>query len=369
MGGLLVHVTFLLGNGFDIQAGLNTKYNDFYNYLQKRGKEEESSLGDNIIFSDIQIAENEEKWSNFEMGLMELTKDCVPSNEASNIMWTDKKLADDKHEIEKYLGEYLNQVSTDFNVKINSDKVITEFKRSFSEIFSILRPQRRDEIKGVLPINDSTNAVWMNIIDFNYTSLFKDSYELLDSDNIGELKNVLSNNNKKIQIKKRNYVKLHGDTTKDMNLGGNDDSQLGESMKESELGFYFIKSDLDENIGYKKYKIAKNLINSSSLYCVLGMSLGETDKSWWENIANTMVKNTNKAFIIFEYDPEEFFTEQPLLLTTGTRRVKDRFLSFAPNLSESQKKSLWDRIFVVFNSKLFNLSNLNVVEEEGNDNN
>jgi hypothetical protein len=357
-----MQITILVGNGFDIQAGLKTKYSDFYKYLKEVVSKKELSLIDNSIYSDIQVPENEEKWSNFEMGLMELAKECVLHKESNGEILTDEKLAQDKSEIEKYLGQYLNKVSSKFNVKDNANEIIIEFRRSFSEILTSLRPQGRDEINSVLPINNSA-TIFLNILDFNYTSLFKNSYELLDKNNIGELKNGAPNN-KRIKMVKRHYEKLHGDTMKDMILGGNDRAQLGDIMQDSELRFYFLKSELDLSIGYNKYKRAKTFLDQTNLYCILGMSLGESDKTWWEKIIKNMSINMNKALIIFEYDSNENINDQPLFYTSGVRKIKNNFLNYLNDLNDTKRKSISDRIFVVYNSKLFNLGELSLVKEK-----
>lgn len=351
-----MQVALLVGNGFDIQAGLKTRYADFYDYLRKKSLEDES-LRENAIFNEIN--KDEEFWSNFENALMELTNCCVPEDESE---LTVDKLARDKDEIEDHLGEYLSTVNEEYRVDEYSKHIINEFKRSFSSLISILPLQRQEEISKILNLQSNTSILWMNIIDFNYTLLFKDSYDLLPKDNpVAEI-NELTASNQKIQLRKKGYVKLHGDTKANMNLGGHV-SQISESVKESEYRFFFDKEALEYVNGTNKYKIAKEFINSTSLYFVLGMSLGETDRGWWERIANLVAKNPRRAVVIFEYNSYEAINNKPYLREPSIKRVKDRFLSYATELSDTQIESVSERIFVQYNSKLFNLGGLDKVEE------
>lgn len=167
-----MQVALLVGNGFDIQAGLKTRYADFYDYLRRKSLDDES-LRENAIFNEIN--KNEELWSNFENALMELTNCCDPQDKAE---LTVDKLARDKDEIEDYLGEYLSTVNEEYRVDEYSKHIINEFKRSFSSLISILPLQRQEEISRILNLQSNTSTLWMNIIDFNYTLLFKDSYYL-----------------------------------------------------------------------------------------------------------------------------------------------------------------------------------------------
>lgn len=359
LGGFSVQVTLLVGNGFDIQAGLKTSYSEFYDYLREKSLEDKS-LRQNAIFTEINKDEN--LWSNFEIALMELTKRCDLHDESA---LTVDKLAKDKDEIEDYLGEYLSNVNKEYNVEHYSKDIIKEFKRSFSVLISILPLQRQGEISEILNLQSNTSTIWVNIIDFNYTSLFKDAFELLPNNSpIAEIKE-LTNSNRKLQVKKRigGYVKLHGDTKANMNLGGHD-SQISESVRESEYRFFFDKEALEHENGTNKYKTAKEFINATNLYFVLGMSLGETDKVWWERIADIVSNNTQRALVILEYDSNESINNKPYLRQPSINRVKDRFLNYATELSDTQIESVSERIFVQYNSKLFNLGSVGTIVEE-----
>nr|WP_246364255.1 AbiH family protein [Halobacillus locisalis] len=342
----------LVGNGFDIQAGLHTRYADFYKYLKSKAKNDEQ-LKRNVIYLDIDG--NEDKWSDFELALMGLTHECGDGLESR---FTHTKLAQDKHEIQKYLAEYLNKVNAEFDVDANSKEIIGEFKRSISRLLNTLPIQRQEELTAKVPLTGNTNELQLNVIDFNYTSLFESSYDLLGNSLLERIGYYGQNSQRDLPVKRNGYTKIHGNTVSNMNLGGHK-SQISESFADSDYYFFFDKESLELSNGTNKYKDASNYIRSSNLYIILGMSLGETDRAWWEKIAKAMGAE-NKALIIYEYDPNESINDSPFLRNPSIQRVKDRFMSFTENLNSKQQKSVRDRVFVQFNSKLFNLSELNV---------
>jgi hypothetical protein len=60
-----MNVTFLLGNGFDLNLGLSTSYKDFYSYYTKKEPND---------FIAKSISKNYELWSDLELGLGKFLK-------------------------------------------------------------------------------------------------------------------------------------------------------------------------------------------------------------------------------------------------------------------------------------------------------
>ena len=64
-------VTFIIGNGFDIQMGLNTRYSDFYKVYTEI-KEKDSEL---IKWFKGEISKDWENWADFELGMGRFSKE------------------------------------------------------------------------------------------------------------------------------------------------------------------------------------------------------------------------------------------------------------------------------------------------------
>lgn len=65
-----MNITFLIGNGFDLNLNLNTRYTDFYKYYIKNDPKD--------LLSE-SIKEDYEMWSDLEVGLGEFLKDIDES--------------------------------------------------------------------------------------------------------------------------------------------------------------------------------------------------------------------------------------------------------------------------------------------------
>ncbi|WP_206663475.1 AbiH family protein [Halobacillus salinus] len=354
-----MHVSLLVGNGFDIQANLKTKYSDFYKYLRETALHSES-LNDNTIYKEINKMHTSdkyyEKWSDFEMGLMSLTQEV---NDESGL--SDEKLFVDKMEIETHLTEYLKSIEQNINVEKEKDKIIEEFSRSASLLFLSLRDLNRDQIGNVLKLNNDVKTMHMNILDFNFTSLFKDSYELME-DNLASVRGPIGNSKLGIPMKKHEYIKVHGSTSRNMNLGGNDSTQLGVKMRDSRYSFSFIKPELDKAIAEKSYIRGKKALQRSSVFFVLGMSLGESDKNWWGEIANQLLRREKSALVIFSYHPDEIITNNGPYHKLEIDRIIDKFSSYFSDSKRDALEKIQQKVFVVINSRLFNLANMDFDE-------
>ena len=64
-----MHITYLIGNGFDLGLGLKTKFSDFYQHYTK-----DRSTDPNIFALQEDIAKNIENWSDFELQLGRYTE-------------------------------------------------------------------------------------------------------------------------------------------------------------------------------------------------------------------------------------------------------------------------------------------------------
>lgn len=85
-----MNITFLIGNGFDINLGRNTRYTDFYPYYL-------SKKHDDIISKA--LAENYDRWADLELALGQLLSDVAPDQVT--------EFLDSKGVLESDLADYL----------------------------------------------------------------------------------------------------------------------------------------------------------------------------------------------------------------------------------------------------------------------
>ena len=92
-------------------------------------------------------------------------------------------------------------------------------------------------------------------------------------------------------------------------------------------------------------------INNSHIICTYGMSIGETDKKWWNKIADWLNGEKRRILIVLlhegKYNPRFPHTQDRYI-----RPIVEKFLSFS-SLSSNDKAKIEERIFVGVNNDVF----------------
>ena len=88
-----------------------------------------------------------------------------------------------------------------------------------------------------------------------------------------------------------------------MVLGVNDESQIAnESLRRSDGNFSLIKRDINNLMqGNTKIKDLQGIIDKSNIICIFGMSLGATDKMWWQAVAAWLEHDQARKLLIFSW--------------------------------------------------------------------
>lgn len=112
-----MNITFLLGNGFDIQCGLQTSYIHFYEYILKKKysldlsqemDEKFVSKIDNMIYSEIyKSKDNIQTWADLEFQLGVFTKRLKEENQDTNLA---DNFLDDFETLREDLNDYLKGI-------------------------------------------------------------------------------------------------------------------------------------------------------------------------------------------------------------------------------------------------------------------
>ena len=112
-------ITFLIGNGFDINVGLNTRYSEFCKYYLNK-------YSDDMLAKEIQ--KDYELWSDLEIALGEYTEKVSELNE--------EKFFESKDVMENALADYLeNEMVRIRLTEENANDVVMEFKDSILNFY------------------------------------------------------------------------------------------------------------------------------------------------------------------------------------------------------------------------------------------
>lgn len=322
-----MNIIFLLGNGFDVNLDLKTKYTDFYKHYKNIEPKNESirKLKNKI--------EDEETWADLELALGMYTSEIKTKNEFIEIF----------EDIGDNLAEYLRHLETIVD-SFEIDE--TKFYEHLSYPERLLPAAQKNQVEQIRVKWDGHH--WQTyVITFNYTKTFE---KLIGENNISI--EMGSRGNPKIYYQGINHV--HGYIDDRMVMGVNDISQIENKLfhNDPEILNAFVKSQCNKAMQHLIDNKCEQRIQSANLICIYGSSLGITDKLWWETIGTRLKHEC--YLIIFWYEPVEIIPRRDYKRDLIREKVKRDFLE-KTKLSEKEKELAYSKIFVGINRNLFKI--------------
>jgi len=304
-----MQILYIIGNGFDLNLGLKTSYNHFYQYY----KTVESS-NSNVQKLKENISKTYESWADLELELGNYTQNLKKTDELDEILF----------DIGEQLSKYLHL----------EEKKLEKYEIDQQKFFDYLSfPE-----KLFLPADKETlielkqkweNHLWnLNIYTLNYTTVIE---KILGD----KQKNVqLANHTNNAAIKLGEIKHIHGYLDNDMVIGVNDKSQIkNESFHDNQdILESIVKTECNRANRNNIDRQFTNKIKSANLICIFGSSIGDTDNKWWELIGERL--NFDCHLIIFSKG-----TEIPPRIrhmqARAERTIRNDFLN-KTNLSEKE---------------------------------
>lgn len=316
-------ITLIVGNGFDKALGLKTSYQEFYQWWEKQPASEDIFI--NRMKGE--VFKNRTNWADFEVGLGIYVEVFSQRQLASNLyVW--------KKNAKQELLNYLKGLKTSLQVRelLTSENGI---QRSIEFLHSVFWGQR---LLNPAFWDDNEKKIKLHLISMNYT------------DSLDQIAKGIREYPEKSQFLEIDAEVLHPHGTLETGiiLGVNDKSQIhNEDIKSSDgFSYLMIKEDIINNEGNENCKISKEkgieAIDQSSIICLYGLSLGETDKFWWEKLGKWLQADSKHKLIVFDYITEDNQgTEEKI------NAIQNVFLgTFLFTLSEDKIKKIKDRIIV-----------------------
>lgn len=350
-----MNITFVLGNGFDIQLGLSTRYSDFLREYVHITPEN----NDNIKEFKSYLAQKttKELWSDAEkaMGIY------LGQYSDTTIEIFNERVRD----FERSMVVYLNQQQEQC---FYSDKkqIATRFKDFIFKTFHDALTCRRND----LDVNLNAPNFY-RFITFNYTNLLEKIKECCISENAILRKRVFNG------ITYNDFwgptIHVHGTLNTQIIMGVNDESQLelggGTTLTEA-LRWELIKPALNNDSGYNFDLPAKNEISNSDIIAIYGVSYGDTDKLWWQEIVNWLRQNSGHKLVAFTRDEPGQFV--PTLAWTELNYEKNKRREILKKLHVEENspdfEALIEQIYIVLNTTRLNLKEI-LLPEITNDTN
>lgn len=326
-----MNVTFLIGNGFDLNLGLKTQYNDFLKYYTHEERKK------SVLIEDFckNILQEKALWSSAEVAFGEYTASF------DGISKTVEDYCDCHEDFCNNLAKYLNKEQSYVNL-INPD-----YGSTFISAISNLTKGFRDT--PVASINDAVDmfggGIKYNFLTFNYTNTLDLLHkQAKDSPAIGK------------RLHKNNYfqnsigalVHVHGYVDRDMVLGVNDISQItNAALFENEDEEYLnqiIKRQTNQANEQNTDAIARDILMASDVIYVYGMAIGETDAIWWERICDVLNQKFNSILIVHAFDapPDSLIRRNYRMFE---KKRKNDILKYADG-NDQEKNRLSQKVFI-----------------------
>lgn len=281
-----MNITYLIGNGFDLNLGLPTKYSDFIpTYVDQKSGNTAIDKFKSAVTKDLTL------WSDAELAFGKITSKFSNADKFCNC-----------HEnfcLE--LGSYLNMQEARLHFDSLEELIPSLFVESIKSISVGFRMKQQKQIQEC--IDKVSGGLTFNFISFNYTKTLDKCVEL------ARRTSLLGSRTHRGSIYNNNFgtvLHIHGFTDKNMVLGVNDRSQiknlrLFEGAPEEKIG-QIIKRETNKLYEENMDERCVKLLNSSDLIYIYGMSIGETDAIWWKRICTLLKNKQNVRVIIHGFD-------------------------------------------------------------------
>ena len=336
----MTRITFFIGNGFDINVGLDTRYRDFYKYYTKENPEDKLAQA---------IKSDYEYWSDLEEGLGKYTANVTPEEEDS--FW------ESEDRLEQTLADYLELQMERINIDSaeKKSKIANTMQKSLNSFYSELPKEQRQSIDNIIA-NIRENITY-SFVSFNYTNALDTCVQMAK-----EIipKSIGTHNAGSISFNHTigEILHIHGTTTEEMIVGVNDDSQIAnENFRNNPLYCqWLIKSATNQRFSQNKIRELQNMIDRSSIICIFGMSIGKTDKMWWESICKWLKGSSNRRLLVFvkrNTDLVKRVTKRVLFLSQN--EVLDKIKMFS-GLKEEEWNIVMSQIYIKFDASIFNIN-------------
>lgn len=337
-----MNITWFIGNGLDIRLGMPTRYSDFANYRLPK-EFTDASQGDKVLqqrrnkeikrISRLKVPRSnqnlellfllkyqEEKWSDLELCLGDFTDEVFPREMEEFYPYINKTIQD-------YLIEVENTISPDL------DKDEKEaFVRSLIDPAQHFPPMLNRQIKALVGPYTSLQC---SIITFNYTSTCESMTTFGWNGNC-DLQEPIH-----IHRQLKDNCLLFGlDNVEQIkNLGMRGDENICDLIVKPK-GNRLLGNDVELRVS--------QIIDKTEVFCFFGLSLGQTDLTWWHLIGERLRSDNSVLVLFFEYDASATHLSD-LQYGRLERESRTKYINIFG--LEGREENYRDRIFVKINSR------------------
>lgn len=321
-----MNILFIIGNGFDLNLGMKTRYVDFYDFYTNKNPRD-----GNIGKLKKKIRRDIENWSDMELKLGEYVKHMESETEFEEVF----------ENLSENLSNYLKEEEGRYGFDLSTKETLL---KHLAAPESFLLASDRVAI-GEYITKKSHEHDSINIITFNYTRSIE---KIINWNQAISFPSKANGRNRTLMT----IEHVHGFTNDRMVLGVNDLLQLHNEK------FKINKNILDAIVKYNCNTACKTmhdarcekLINEADLIYIFGSSIGATDDLWWD-IVGKRLKTSDCKLVIFKKEkamnPIHGYKNGKF-----DRACKEHFCERA-KLSKEDSDKISKKIYVRINGGLF----------------
>lgn len=265
-----MNAVFFIGNGFDLNCGMRTSYKDIIKEYVKSGSDDEIIAS----FKD-SINKDLDSWGDFEMAMARYAEEF--DSEDGFLACLDDFSIFMRRYLEKEEKSFLDRVSVDYE-----EFLVSEMRKSLSDYYVGITNNVTNIINGYKSL---MSPVKYSFISFNYTRTFdKILVYIKHSTSISMM------------------VHVHG-YLEDATLGVDNEGQMNLRFEASDkFKRHFIKPYFNEKYDKQRTDRTINAINNADIICVYGMSMGESDLVWRNEIIKWLKTSQDNHLIYYDYN-------------------------------------------------------------------
>lgn len=325
------HVTFLIGNGFDLNLGLKTRYVDMYeDYINSPSDTQDVEKLKSLLRAD---SPGYETWGDFEMAMARHAK--AFDNASSFVACV--------RDFRRYLSAYLMKQNAQFqelfaNTSEGAKICVDEFNDSLRRFYREQTPNVTNAIQQSLA---SINGVSYNFIVFNYTTIL---------DQVVGARRARGGTG-------IDLVHIHGRLGTDIVLGVDNTDQLKETpfTATPQVMRTFIKPMFNQSYDNARLKRAIEMIGESNVVCIYGMALGESDKMWRDLLVEWLKSDEDHHLVYYAYSEKDYSRSYPDEIMDDEDELKQQLLGrMSDDFSVVQQ--IIDRVHIPIGHRIFNFT-------------
>lgn len=354
-----MNITFLIGNGFDVNLGLKTLYTDFYpSYI--KSNENRSSSDPIRQFCD-KLIRDREVYEEYIQNIDSTSKKPEFIEEWKDFEFFFAKNANgSKDDIARIIADFNNKFADylkneDSLCKYDSKGVLSDFNSFVVEPYASLALRHKQDIQSFYQSHEAENHVY-TFVNFNYTSTVTNLVKKLKS----VFPSSMTVNNRSYTNSIPSVLDIHGSINGDYIIIGIDSLEQfqNENLRNNtKVGRHCVKRIINEEVGYgEKEKRFVDIINNSNIIYTFGLSFGLTDASRWKIISEWLKKTESHKLVVFKYKSgfDEVDGMSKGLLYDAIDTARDEYLNILGVCEDGEYEKYHNRIYVADSNKVLN---------------